>query len=314
MRITDYIKHASFDDPASSCGDLGMFLDAAVSSGRFPADRPLPRDCNAALLCHADIMNGQRIELAAIAQGFDRALWIHASDAAFLGLEPRGDPLRLSTRNAGPAGVRFSAQTVYLIDNFTDSSLSRLYAWANPVLNQKHAAGLDERALLIRNTLAVKSLYALAHYDTGIPDAVSRKKAAAHYRSNTSSGSAGKSPGFVLAQDVHRSYTAAVPPAGRGAFEYLRKYHAQQLTALPIIPAGSGNNAELRKSFDYLARNPQEAVRTVFYSRLFSARLCNPGFAIPRRISVTPASSAREKHIDIPAPHRETPIETFIGR
>jgi hypothetical protein len=311
MKITDFMKRASLCDPESACGDVGLLLDAAVSAGRFPSDKPLPRDCNAVSRYHADILNGQRIELAAITQGFDRALWIHAADAAFLGLEPRGDPLRLAARNAGKGGVRFSLQNVYLIDQFSDASLSRLYAWANPAVNREYASGLGETALRVRNALAVKSVYAIAQYDTGILDAVHRTKAMKNYRENTLSVSG---TGFALARDTHRSCLAAIPPPGRSAFEYLRKYHAQQLTALQVIPAGSANNGGLRKSFDYLARNPGEALRTVFYSRLFAARLCNPEFAVPYPVSLTPASSMRENRTGIVSTRRETPVETFIGR
>jgi hypothetical protein len=309
MKITEYLRRAAVCDPGSLCGDIGPFVDAALLTGRFPSDTPLPRDYNAVSRYHADILNGQRIELAAIAQGFDRALWIHASDAALLGLEPRGDPLRLVARKAGTAG--FSAHNIYLLDQMSGESLNRLYSYANPACNREQAGGLGEPALRVRNALAVHAVYAVTGYDSGAPDAVSRAKAVQNYRGNTASVS---QSGFTRTRETHRSYAAALPPQARAAFEYLRKYHAQQRTALRIIPAGSADNAELQTSFQYLARNPEAALRTVFYSRLFSARLCSPDFAIPYPLSLTPASSLWEKHPNEQPVRRETPIGAFIGR
>jgi hypothetical protein len=77
-------------------------------------------------------------------------------------------------------------QNTYLLDQFSDNSLNRLCSLANPALNQQYDGGLGGTALRVRNALAVKTLYAITHYDRGTIDAVSRANAVKNYRENTS--------------------------------------------------------------------------------------------------------------------------------
>jgi hypothetical protein len=293
MKITDYMKKTTTIPPNEIISDISRLFSSALKSDSFPSDNPIPRDLNAVSLGHADIVNAQRIELAALSKGYDRALWINAPDAAFLGLKPKDNPIPFVYRE----NQKLNVQYVYLVDSFTEQSLNNLYAFNDP--NPDHENG-NHRAV---GKLAQKVLYAIANYDTGSIDKTTRAQAVKQYRSNTAPGS----PDFSNAQTIYKSYSAAIAPAARPAFDYFRKYHAQQITALPILREGVDKDPALKKSFRFLSDNPEQALKTAYYSRLFSSRVCCPNLSIQKSQGFTPAVSS------VPLVRKDTPIEEFLG-
>jgi hypothetical protein len=299
MKITEYLKQTNLREAGELCSDVSDLLARSLSSGYFPSPVPPPRDLNAVTGTHADILNGQRIELAAFAAGHARALWINAPDAAFLGLEPEAPPLPLVFRVNG----RIDAEYVYLLDSFSEQSRSRMYAFAASDAGECQN-GLSGELLATRGGLSERVLHSVVHYDTGLPERGGRYVAARHYRLNSMSGS----QELNSAREIHRSCLGAVSPPAKPAFDYIRAYHAQQLTGLPLTPPDADRDRELKNALEFLSGNPREAVKTFFFARLFASRLCR------RSLSLSPGESAAPAAARTVPAQRARSIEEFIGR
>jgi hypothetical protein len=304
MKITEYMKNAAVKKPGELCLDTSELLSLSVAGGFFPSCAPMPRELNAATHAHADILNGTRLEFAAMAKGYSRALWISSPDAAFLGLVPKNSPVPLVSRNAG--GV--NACLAYLLDSFSAESFCRMCSLAGPKTGrefQNSPRGNASPAVLrARSRLAEKVFYAAANYDAGIIGRAGRSRAAECYRLNTGRGSSA----LAAARSIRESCIKNIAPPSISAFEYLRKYHTQQITALNLLPQGIHKDAGLKSSLGFLSGNPAESVKVVFFSRLFASRLCRPGLSASPDQGAAPAAS-RVSHA-----RKETPVEEFILR
>jgi hypothetical protein len=300
MKITDYYKHTTLRDTGEFCTDTAGLLREALQASSFPAALPFLRDLNALTHKHAGILNSQRLELSAFAGGFSGTLWIQEADAALLALEPRGKALPLAYPGNGGFGVTLTR----FAGSFSKESLERMFSFVNPGENAKALPNLPGTALAARNIAAQKALYAIANYGVETGQDPGRSRMAALYRKNT----APSSPALNVSQGMLSAYARPVPPPARPAFEYLRKFRAQQLTGLCLFSQAERNSSSLRKSFAFLSDNPKEAVTAFYFSRLFAHKLCRTDLSKTRENSFEPPFAARRTR------RENIPIEDFIGR
>jgi hypothetical protein len=324
MRITEYLKQ----HPAAGAGffyaDLPALLSRALRSGRYPPPLPPPPPRSVTTGIFPDSVTSFRLELAAFSRGYDRALWMPSADAAFLHLEPEAEEKPVLAAFRSVRGLYL--QNVYFIDSFTAASLERFYSFANPRANalyQPDKKPLSAKALAVRNEIAAKALFYTAAHDTGRDSGEPRMERAAFYRQNSSPGS----PLFPLMNNAYKTYVSNIPPEAVKAFEYIRKYRAQQLTGLRIL-SGDGIDATARKSLEYLSEsnvskpNPAESLSAfpaVFYAMSFASQLCREARGGREKIpapAAGPAVSRPPGRRDPPGPPgagEETPIDSLLG-
>jgi hypothetical protein len=296
MNILEYMKQAERIHPAGVLFDMPGLFAASVSKGTFPPSLPLPENLNAVSRSRAGILNGQRLELYALNLGLDRGVWLFASDAAFLGLETKknlSQPLTLVSKTGYAGSVHAAAETAYLIDQFTPSSLERMYSFANPGINSSENHGLEEPMLSARNRTAVNAVYALSRYDSGLGGKAARKNARKNLRDNSRPGSAG----FKSALRTYALYTSSLPEDSKTVFDFLRSYYTQQLSGEPLLDNTRFNKHILIKSMKKLSGDKEAVIKTFFYAKDFSQRLVSPSFSIDYSQSVpAPVVIAAVKH------------------
>jgi hypothetical protein len=301
MRVDQYLKQVPAAGPASVYGDLPALLSSAVRNGRYPPPLPLPPPRNAATGAFPDSVNAFRLELAALSRGHDRALFITAADAAFLSLKPCGKPLAAVFRSKN----RFTLQNLYFLDSFTPDSLEKLYSSANPRINSLHEKNekrpLPPRAPAVRNKTAERVLFYISACDTGCGAGELRSESAALYRRNSSPAS----PGYSSAAGAYKTCMANIPPKAVKAFDFLRKYRAQQLTGLSILGPDDAGGA--KQSFERLsASDPQEIIPAVFFAMSFAAQLCGRKLSLPAEGPAFPLQGRRA------SAGKETPVDELL--
>jgi hypothetical protein len=296
MRVTDYLKQTPPINAGSFYTDIPALLSEAARSGRRPP--PPPRNVVTGAL--PDPLNSFRLELSALSRGYDRALWITSADAAFLSLRPEGRPVLTVFRTPGRLSPYI--QNLYFLDSFTADSLSRLYSFANPLVNNqfRDAKPLPAAALSLRNKMAERVVYFAAAHETGQAARENRAQSAERYRRNSSPDS----PGYSLFNNLYKTFYANIPPAAGKAFDYLRKRRAQQLTGLNIL----GNNptdAAVRKSLERLSTSDsREAPPTVFFAASFASRLCREAISLQEARPAFPARRVQTGD--------ETPVDDLL--
>jgi hypothetical protein len=277
MLVSEYLRQNPAASPGAFYNDVPGLISRALQSGSFPPPAPPPAAANAVTGAPAGILNGFRLELSGLSKGYDRALFIPQADAVFLSLEPKPDekPLFAALK---PYENRFSLQYLYLLDSFTPESLNRLYAFANPAANERDNGGPLPAGLLDkRNILAEGALYRIASYDTGLAAKNARSRAAGNYRRNTSAGT----PYYSVTRNLYKTFVSNIAPPLKSAFDFLRRYRSQQLTALNVPGPGEAGGAA--KSFERLAgAGMKEAVQTVFFAFSFASRLCSADPSPPK--------------------------------
>jgi hypothetical protein len=143
MKVSVVMKSLSPYSPALWLAELQTLFETSCRNRTMPYGRelPLPHNTDIIRTTHCNDINTQKIELKAASIGVERTAWVFGADAEFLGLRLREpdsdsdgpfdpDPLlwfaHVSSRPQNPV----EAQTVYLIDQFTEESLSRLASCA----------------------------------------------------------------------------------------------------------------------------------------------------------------------------------------
>jgi hypothetical protein len=194
-------------------------------------------------------------------------LWIASADAAFLSLEPKPQEKPLFTAFRLNDN-RMSFQYRYLLDSFTPESLGKLFTFSPPGIPDTPDKKRSPTIRAFRNKMSESMLFFMASHDSGFDTKNIREKRSANFRTHSSPAS----PAHYVTKGMYRTYISSITAQAKPAFEYFRKYHAQQLTSLPIL----GNNIDdsTGKSLRHLTRSSADALQTVFFARSFASQLC----------------------------------------
>jgi hypothetical protein len=307
MTISDYLQKSSAYTTEKWVSEMESLMKAASSAEKFPfiQEKPLPENTNLVTGSHRYDLNAQRIELFAASTGMDRTLWAFAADAEILGLEAKDGQkplLMFSNIIENPSREpRLDAHQVYLIDQFTPESISRIPEYAHP-------ESIDPRNISSRHRyiLAKMALLNIANYDSGISDQYNRLAALKNIKENSNP----KSAAFEDAGNTYRHYVRHDGHRGKNnadVFNALRKYYICQVSGNPL----NAHKISLPPSA-FLSHIPA-TIKTMFNARIFVKRLENQDFFLdyshsnPPRAAFIQIKQAEKKispSLPIPYPER----------
>jgi hypothetical protein len=268
VKISDYMKQTPAYSAKQWVSEMETLLQSSSASGHFPfsQDAPLPENTSLITGIHRYDLNAQRLELYAASIGVDRTLWIFAADAEILGLEVRNGqkPLMVfSNVIEGPdQEPRLDAHQVYLIDQCTPESLSRLPEYAHPESINPQDVSSRRRYLFAKT-----ALLNIANYDAGFRDQSARLSTRNHIRENSDP----HNPAFEDARCAYRQYTAH---SHAGVFHALRSYYIRQVSGSPL----NSRKQEPPLSPAALLKDIPNAICAMFNARIFVKRLENENF------------------------------------
>jgi hypothetical protein len=273
--------------------EMETLLQSSSASGHFPfsRDAPLPENTSLITGIHRYDLNAQRLELHAASIGVDRTLWIFAADADILGLEVRNGqkPLMVfSNVIEGPdQEPRLDAYQVYLIDQCTPESLSRLPEYAHP--ESIDPADINSRR---RYIFAKRAVLAIANYDSGVMDKSNRLSIVNQIKENSDP----QNSAFEDARNAYRYYSSHSRP---GVFNRLRTYYIQQVSGSPL---DSQKNRDNPLSLAGFLNDIPKTIRSMFHARIFVRRLTQENFFLDYSHSNPPRAAFIQQ--DGPETHR----------
>lgn len=173
--------------------DINELTRKNIEAGTLPylADLdqrpPLPEDMNVVTGKHLGDMNKIHVELKASSENARSLRWIFGADAAALGLETKEgeEPLIAYASVTRDGKTEQDAQAIYLMDQFTEESLARLYdpkAIGKAVLLSQDSEGAKKISVIVK-----KALQNITEYDTGKSEEKIRKAMRGNIRENLGS-------------------------------------------------------------------------------------------------------------------------------
>jgi hypothetical protein len=290
--------------PAQWLAELQSLLETTRQNRTMPyaREKPLPPNTDIVRNIHCNDINTQTIELKAASAGIERTAWVFGADAEFLGLTLRKpeaagsfdpDPVLWFAHIASRPETPVEAQTVYLIDQFTDASINRLASYAQESSPGNEEAWGDEETRKRRCLIAQKILFALHDYDSGLSDTelqLSRQQA---MKANTTPGT----PDFSIAQKYYAASSNGLGKTQKALFNHMLNYRSVQNTGAWSIDWNNGKRPEqLYDSLRELIANIRKTARTMLNAHMAAQALSAPLNENPIRLP--PAAMrffAREK-------------------
>jgi hypothetical protein len=247
MKVSAVMKALKPFSPAQWLEELQTLLAASCRNRTLPYAReaPLPPNTDSVRNSHCSDVNALAIELKAAAIGIERTAWIFGADAEFLGLELREpeansafdpDPALWFARITSRPETPVEAQTVYLIDQFTEKSLDRLASSAYGNSPETSRTEEERETLKRRRLMAQNVLFALHNYDSGLSDTElchSRQEA---MRGNATPGT----PGFSTGQKYYVAASNGLEKNEKTLFNAMLNYRSVQSAGRRIIDWNNG--------------------------------------------------------------------------
>ncbi len=293
-----------------------------IDAGTLPylkdmnAENPLPQDMNVVNGKHLGDINKIQLELKAAKIGAKSLKWIYGADAAILGLElkssnprelrdamkdnpnfdtepvigyanTRRNVARLKdghTNDIAAEGIGMDAQAIYLLDQFTDESIKRVYT-PKRIEESLLLRGNDEARRKI-SIISKNMLKNISEYDTGIREEPVRKAMRENIRKNLArpvdgSENAVRDKIFSVKQEIGRGLNQEQ----KQLFEQLNTYFTKQQTGLHftsrLTPEQAAEKKEaLKKTFSGLAGKDSPALAELLTDAyLFTDRTTHIGFS-----------------------------------
>ena len=279
----------------------------------YVKDNPLPQDMNIVNGHHLADINKVQLELKAAKIGAKSLKWIYGADAALLGLELKSkenspaefqkakenskgydsDPIivlanvkrdltEVGNRAANVAdiareGIKTNAQTAYLLDQFTEKSISRALKM-NHIEESIGVLG-NEAARKQKSILAKNMLKNISEYDSGIKESDLREEKRKNIARNCKSE---KILGEV--KNTFMKATGKYDNSQKAIFSILNNYYVKQETGLQMGKPLSPENKELFiKMFNECSKTDSPRLAQVLSESFFySERLTHYDFSYDR--------------------------------
>jgi hypothetical protein len=284
MKVSVVMKSLSPYSPALWLAELQTLLETSCRNRTMPYGRELPPPHNTDVVrnTHCNDINTQKIELKAASIGAERTAWVFGADAEFLGLrlrEPESDgpfdpdPLLWFAHVSSRPNNPLEAQMVYLIDQFTEESLSRLASCAYEGSLENHEARGDGETRTRRRLMAQNVLFALHQYDSGLSEAELYQLRRRAVKDNTTPGTAG----FPVAQKYYAASSNGLGKTHKLLFNAVLNYRSVQNTGRRSIDWNNGRRPEqMYDSMRGLISNIRKTARTLFNAQMAAHVLSSP--------------------------------------
>ncbi len=276
----------------------------------YVKDNPLPQDMNIVNGRHLADINKVQLELKAAKIGAKSLKWIYGADAALLGLELKSkenspaefqkarensksydsDPIialaNVKRDLAGSAnrvtnvsdiaaeGIKTNAQTVYLLDQFTEKSLNR----ALKMNHLEESIGVlgNEAARKQKSIIAKNMLKNIAEYDSGLRESELREDKRKNIARNCKDE---KILGEV--KNTFARATNKYDNSQKGIFSVLNNYYVKQETGLQL---GRPLSPEKKEMFvkmlgEYSRNDSPRLAQVLSESFFYSERLTHYDFS-----------------------------------
>jgi hypothetical protein len=276
MKVSVVMKSLKPYSPAQWLTELQSLFETSCRNRTMPYARetPLPHNTDIVRNIHCSDINTQTIELKAASTGIERTAWVFGADAEFLGLmlrkpEENGpfdpDPVLWFARIASRPETPVEAQTVYLIDQFTQESLNRLASYAHEGSPENQEARGDGEVRKRQCLMARNVLFALHEYDSGISDIGLQQSRRQALKENTVPGT----PGFSTAQKYYTASSKGLGKAQKLLFNATLNYRSVQNTGAWNIDWNNGKRPEqLYDSMRELISNIRKTAMTLFNAQM----------------------------------------------
>lgn len=275
----EYIKAAykKINSLASFC--------AEKNSLPYTAELPFPEDMNVVSGTHLDGTNRILLELKAGSVNAKSLKWIFASDAVLAGLELKNgsdcEPVIAAANvRRGEKGNEVDLQAIYLMDQFTDESIKRIYE--QDKVEKTVLLDGNKKAQKKLGTICRNMIRNISEYDTGIKQEQWRKS----MRSNIKNNYSNNTSVYKEIKDTMERIFEVYSPEQKKLFQYLTKYYTKQQTGLAFSDNRSESEKNLEKEeinsiIKKLAQKDSPLLaKTLTESCLFAERTAHLDFAL----------------------------------
>ena len=341
---TEIKTHALNYDTLNNYSEINNLIKQNLETNTLPFNHnlPLPLDTNVITGNHFSDINKQKIELKVASIGSKRNLWIFGADAQYLGLELKStipseykaakkinknfncEPVivqanvreRLFTGKANKTnivseGLGADCQCAYMLDQFTDSSIQKVFSLAT--LNRKLSqdfSPVKERSALIAKEI-IKNIN---EYNSGEKDKELRNKKKRNISINSHKNSLVNSSVKENLNNITKNYSSEQ----KTVFNFYHKHFIEQLSGQKIYYISPEKKEELNNAFTKLLEQAETKekktaiTQTIFDAYTFTERLSHHNF------SLEPVYSAEEekakqiqlKKIQTPKAARDNTLQT----
>jgi len=266
--------------------EINSLMKENIKNGAVPfvKETPLPQNMNIVSGRHLGDINKILLELKASRIGAKSLEWISGADAAFLGLELKMKETPVvafanTIRNKAEAaddGVEnlLDAQTIYLLDQFTQKSINRALSFASLDKNLEMTG--NDKAEIQKKVMAQNMLRNISGYDTGFLEKdlreSKRKNVVANWKDTD------------IIKDVNESFknvTEKYSSAEKNIFKVLSNYFLTQNTGLKVTEALSQEEKEslIKKLYEISNVDSPRFAQIAAESSLFAERTTHLGFS-----------------------------------
>lgn len=295
----------------------------------YVQDKPLPQDMNIVNGRHLGDINKIQLELKASQIGAKSLKWIYGADAALLGLElknKQNSPEEFQkSKDASPnfntepiiglanvrrntasvtngisniadiaaEGIKTNAQTIYLLDQFTEKSVER--ALKQSRIEEKLEMRGNPETQKMKRIIAQNMIKNISEYDTGLNEMELRENKRKNIAKNL------KDPNTL--KEVSQSFqnvTKGYDKPQKFIFSALNNYYVKQETGLNLNkPMSPEQKSYLLKSLDEIVKaDSPRLAQTLSESFFYSERLTQFDFSHERIYS----QSEKDKKLNVLAP------------
>lgn len=301
--------------PEAAAGDIYRTVNSLAlgntEAGTLPfvtgTENPMPQDMEIVTGMRLGDINKVQLELKAARIGAKSLRWVFGGNAALLGLELKSEKEYRDMKAANPGfdteplvcfanvrrdpsdprGTSVDAQMIYLLDQFTEESVRRLYSprgIEEAVLRDGNEKGRKMIAGACRN-----ALINISEYDTGLGQEQVRKAMRDNIRKNLATHEDGSENAvreeiFSARQEIGRDLS----PEQKQLFEQLNTYFTAQQTGLRftsrLTPEQEAERKEsLTRTFRQLAEKDTPALTELMTDAyLFTDRTARIDFSLDK--------------------------------
>lgn len=307
--IKTYAVNASADGIDPSYKEINSLIRENLLHGTLPflRDKPFPPDMNVITGRATADINSEKILLKASSIGAASTMWIYGADAEYLGLELKSSnpaefreavkknpdfncrPIviqkvreRFSDRdmrsktNVLNEGLCRDAQCAYLLDQFTEKSVEKVFNLRR--LEAKLDGGQGMKSFLARKIIENRT-----EYNTGKKSAEHTKAA----RSNLVANMKRTSPVFREIVNKRNADFKHYLPEQKAVYDFCYKRFLEQESGERLYVFSDGERERIEKSFaallEKIEENPKISgiiARTIFDAYSFSQRLTHRNFSL----------------------------------
>ncbi len=252
--------------------EINEMMLYCIINDRVPyvQDLPLPQDINIINGQHLYDINKIRLELKAAQLGAKSRKWIYGADASYIGLELKphlSEPLICFANTKREEDDELDAQSIYLLDQFTDESIKR-------VLKKYHTDNNSHK-----NKLSLQMFKFISEYDSGSSENELRENKRKNISDNL------QDDDILMELSLRFSnITQKYNGAQKFIFLALNNYYIKQETGLSIKkPLTASNKAKLNSALKSLAETKSaKLTQTLVECFLYSQRMTHYRFSKER--------------------------------